>query len=58
MKNKTDNLNRIIYIILVIYYIKKEKYNPVNVINKDKNIWCLKEVIMTMKLEKLIFIFK
>ena len=36
MKNKTDNLNRIIYIILVIYYIKKEKYNPVNVINKDK----------------------
>ena len=23
-------------IILVIYYIKKEKYNPVNVINKDK----------------------
>ena len=36
MKNKTDNLNRIIYIILVIYYIKKEKYNSVNVINKDK----------------------
>ena len=36
MKNKTDNLNRIIYIILVSYYIKKEKYNPVNVINKDK----------------------
>ena len=23
MKNKTDNLNRIIYIILVIYYIKR-----------------------------------
>ena len=39
-KNITDNLNRVIYTILVIYYIEKEKSKSIKeyrlVINKGK----------------------